>query len=222
MNRMSRNAVAAAVTAVVAFGVTAPEATAATKHAHAKAHHQVSKAHKGVKADRTLTPAQRRLAREAARKDAYLGRLAKSPKVARLADGVEEAVVSSITGDRDDLDALKADVAETKGEDLKSLARELRKIRPEVYNTIINQLRLATRMQTAAAALTEADALDALIETLEGYDATVARADLRAAQRVLTKVQTAIDEADEADDESSDTPDAPETPDAPAEGSTTP
>lgn len=219
MNRTSRNAVAAALTAVVAFGMTAPEATAAPKHAHAKAHHQVTKAHKGAKADRTLTPAQRRLTRVVARKDAYLGRLVKSPKVVRLADGVEEAVVASITGDCDDLDAIKAGVAGAKGEDLKALARDLRKIRPEVYNTIINQLRLATRMQTAAAGLTVAGDLDTLIQTLEGYDATVSRADLRAAQRVLSKVKTAIDAAD---GDSADTPDAPETPDVPAEGATTP
>ena len=196
MNRISRNAVAAALTAAVALGVTAPAATAAPKHAHAKAHHHVTKAHKHTKADRALTPAQRRLSKEAARKDAYLGRLAKAAKVARLADDVEEAVVLSITGDRSDLQELRADVAGKKGEDLKALARDLRKIRPEVYNTIINQLRLATRMQTPAAAVAKADELAALIEKLECYDATVSRADLRAAQRVLSEVKAAIEESE--------------------------
>lgn len=196
MNRISRNAVAAALTAAVALGVTAPAATAAPKHTHAKAHHHVTKAHKHTKADRAVTPAQRRLSKEAARKDAYLGRLAKASKVARLADDVEEAVLLSITGDRSDLQELRADVAGKKGEDLKALARDLRKIRPEVYNTIINQLRLATRMQTPAAAVAKADELAALIEKLEGYDATVSRADLRAAQRVLSEVKAEIEESE--------------------------
>lgn len=196
MNRISRNAVAAALTAAVALGVTAPAATAAPKHTHAKAHHDVTKVHKNTKADRALTPAQRRLSKEAARKDAYLGRLAKAPKVARLADDVEEAVLLSITGDRSDLQELRADVAARKGEDLKALARDLRKFRPEVYNTIINQLRLATRMQTPAAAVTKADELAALIEKLDSYDATVSRADLRAAQRVLSEVKAAIEESE--------------------------
>ena len=190
MNRISRNAVAAALTAAVALGVTAPAATAAPKHTHAKAHHHVTKA------DRALTPAQRRLSKEAARKDAYLGRLAKAPKVARLADDVEEAVLLSITGDRSDLQELRADVAGKKGEDLKALARDLRKIRPEVYNTIINQLRLATRMQTPAEGVAKADELAALIEKLECYDATVSRADLRAAQRVLSEVKAAIEDSE--------------------------
>lgn len=203
MNRITRNAAAAAMAAAVALGATVPAASAATKAPHARAHHHVAKphhvakAHKGAKADHSLTAAQRRLSREAARKEAYLGRLAKSAKVNRLADAVKSPLVENITGDSSDLDALKAEVAGKSGADLKDLAASIRKFRPEVYNTIINQLRLATRMQSAAGALPQATSLDGLISTLGTYDATVSRADLRAAQRELTKIQAAVEQADQ-------------------------
>lgn len=221
MNRMTRNALAAALTAAVALGVTAPVASAAPKAAHARTEHKAVKAHKthkAAKADRALAGAQRRLSREVARKDAYLGRLARAHKVVRLADDVETAVVLNITGDRTDLTTLKSSFAASSGDDLRALAREVHKVRPEVYNTIVNQLRVATWLQPRAAALPEAGDLAALIETLEGYDATTSRADLRAAQRVLAKVQTAVEEA--GSDPSTQTPEAPEAP-APAPGAGT-
>ncbi len=102
MNRMSRNAVSAALAVVVAFGVTSPAIAATNAHAgsghtragHAKADH-VAKSHKGsakevraakskaekaghkadkadghkTKVDHRLANAQRKVTKEAVRKD---------------------------------------------------------------------------------------------------------------------------------------------------------
>ena len=213
MNRMTRTAMAGALAAAVTLGAAAPAAVAKPKASHVKVD-KAAKAHK--KSDRSFTATERRLAKEAARKDAYLGRLARSNKVERLEDTVESAVLENIAEDRAQLGELKAQAATT---DVKELKAELRGFRPEVYHTIVNQLRLSTRLQKAIAEMTDAgalsaesDGLTALVGLLSTYDAETARADLRAAQKVLSSVKEAVGAADEAGDEAGETPES-ETPD---------
>lgn len=213
MNRMTRTAMAGALAAAVTLGAAAPAAVAKPKASHVKVDHKAAKAHKPAKSDRSFTAGERRLAKEAARKDAYLGRLARSNKVERLEDTVEAAVLENIAADRAQLGELKAQAATT---DVKELKAELRGFRPEVYHTIVNQLRLSTGLQKAIAEMADAGALSAesdglmaLVELLSTYDAETARADLRAAQKVLSSAKEAVETAD---DEAGETPES-ETPD---------
>ncbi len=207
MNRTTRAALAGALTAAVAFGAAAPAAVAAPKPAHVKAEHKAGKAHKHVKAER-LSAAERRLAKEATRKDAKLGRIAKAKKVERLDDAVEASVLENIDGDRAQLSEAKANLATG---DLKELKADVRAIRPEVYNTIVNQLRLATRLQKDVAAMdgtdsstAAAEALAKLLGSLITFDAETERAELRAAQRVLSSVKNVLEEAEEAEEAEAD------------------
>jgi hypothetical protein len=198
MNRMTRTAMAGALAVALSLGAAAAPAVAAPKAAHAKVAHKHGKA---AKAER-LTPAERLLAKQVARKSAYLGRLAKANKVERLDDLVEAAVVKNIERDREQLAELKADVGDVKG---KVVRRELRTFRPEVYHTIINQLRLAKGLEKALAdvsavgAETQADTLAGLVELLMTYDAETKRAELRAAHRVLSEVTGAVEELEDGE-----------------------
>jgi len=198
MNRMTRTAMAGALAVALSLGAAAAPAVAAPKAAHAKVAHKHGKA---AKAER-LTPAERLLAKQVARKSAYLGRLAKANKVERLDDVVEAAVVKNIERDREQLAELKADVGDVRG---KVVRRELRTFRPEVYHTIINQLRLAKGAEKALAdvsaegAEAQADTLAGLVELLMTYDAETKRAELRAAQRVLSEVTGALEELEDGE-----------------------
>jgi len=198
MNRMTRAAMAGALAVTLSLGAAAP-AVAAPKAAHTTVAHKHGKA---AKAER-LTPAERRLAKQVARKSAYLGRLAKANKVERLDDLVEAAVVKNIERDREQLGELKADVGDVKG---KVVRRDLRTFRPEAYHTIINQLRRAKGLEkalahvSAAGTETQADTLEGLVELLMTYDAETKRAELRAAQRVLSAVTGALEKLEEAED----------------------
>lgn len=198
MNRMTRTAMAGALAVALSLGAAAAPAVAAPKAAHAKVAHKHGKA---AKAER-LTPAERLLAKQVARKSAYLGRLAKANKVERLDDLVEAAVVENIERDREQLAELKADVGDVKG---KVVRRELRTFRPEVYHTIINQLRLAKGLEkaladvSAAGAETQVEALAGLVDLLMTYDAETKRAELRAAQRVLSEVTGALGELEDGE-----------------------
>ena len=106
MNKMTRTAMAGALAVALSLGAATP-AVAAPKAAHAKVAHKHGKA---AKAER-LRPAERLLAKQVARKSAYLGRLAKANKVERLDDTVEAAVVENIERDREQL----ADSRQTSG-----------------------------------------------------------------------------------------------------------
>ncbi len=219
MNRVSRAAVAGVLAAALACGGAAPAAFAAPKASHAKVHHHKSMKAKGhvhkakdhgrkAKSDR-MSPAHRRLAKHAAHKVAYLERVAESRKVERLGDDVQAAVLENIAGDIAEIGELKDAMSGVSRAELRDEAKSLRSYRPEVYRTIVNQLRLSTRLQLRAEGTAEADALDALLATLMGYDAETKRSDLRATQRVITSVKEALEEsedseADETSDESSD------------------
>jgi hypothetical protein len=199
---MTRGAVAAALAATVALGASAPAAVAGPKADHAKA------THKTVKADKAkATKAERALLKQATRKQAYLTRLLDSKKLERLEQTAEDAVTANILADIAELAALTTPTA---ADETTTAPAGVRSYRPEVYHTIINQLRLATRLQAAAGELTEGTdpaavpavtALGTLVGELKTYDADTTRAELRAAQRVLSSAMAAIEDAEESETE---------------------
>jgi hypothetical protein len=228
---MTRGAVAAALAATVALGASAPAAVAGPKADHAKATHKTVKATKADKAkaakvDRTLTPAERRTLRQAKRKQAYLDRLLGSNKLDRLGGTAEDAVRKNIEDDITELAAFITPAAPVESE-TSADSVDVRSYRPEVYHTIINQLRLATRLQAAGDALPEGtvtevpavNALGTLVGDLMTFDADTTRAELRAAQRTLSAAQAAIEDADESEDESDDEIVTGAEADTPADGS---
>jgi hypothetical protein len=211
---MIRGAVAAALAATVALGASAPAAVAAPKADHAKATHKTVKATKADKAksgkaDRALSPAERKTLRQAKRKQAYLDRLLDSNKLDRLGGTAEDAVRMNIEDDIAELKAMTTPTT-TAAEETTGTRAGVRSYRPEVYHTIINQLRLATRLQAAAGELTEGTdpaavpsltELGTLATELMTYDAQTKRSQLRATQRTLSAALAAIEEADESEDE---------------------
>ena len=227
MKHTARRALVGAMTLAVALCVSAPTAEAAP-HAHkthaAKTHvtkagaSHGGKAGASAKADRQLRQAQRRLAVETRRKDRYLGRLLDRRPLARLDDTVEQPVRDSITAEKGGLDTLLEDLAGvTDLSALRGIASDVRQMRPERYNTVVNQLHLATALRDAVTADTSTDpvavagnqatldALDALIAQLVTYDSTTARADLRAAQRQLSALEQDVED-EAADDEAAEDP----------------
>ncbi|HEX6514410.1 MAG TPA: hypothetical protein VF049_02465 [Nocardioidaceae bacterium] len=213
--KLSRHATAAALAVAVSLGAGAPVAMAAPHGghaglAHAKAHHV--KGEHG-KSNAKLSRAQRKLAHQVARKDHFLARLLDRGALSRLDDTVEGVVRTNIEGDRTDLAALADLVTASTGEDLGALGDQVRAVRPEVYNSIISQLRQATRLQSAldASAPAPADGTDAtavdpatslteVVAELEGLDATATRSQLRETRHTLAQVADAVDgdDADEA------------------------
>ena len=214
MNRITRNALAGALAAAVALGTAAPAAVAAPKAGHPKTPTHA----KAAKAAR-LSAAERKLPKLAGAKSRYLVRLSDSRKVTRLEDTVEQAVQLNIADDVSRLQGMKDAAAST---DVKTLSRSLRAIRPEVYNTIVNDLRLAAAFRAALTGMVAADStlatqldplvaeLDTLIATLSGYDASTSRADLRTAKRQLSGIAETV-EGDESDDTEAPDTEAPDT-----------
>ena len=219
MNRSSRNALAGTFALAVVLGGVAPATAAASPVDSRSAHDHVAQAKKGehakndkqAKTDRKLGNAQRKLSREAARKDAFLARAATRNAVSRLDDAVEAPLRANIEADRVLLQGLAISVAAAGSEELKQLATELRGLRPERYNTIINQLRRATRLQAGLIAeeppveeppvegpatndsAEAAAALEALVAKLVTFTAATPRAELRAAQRELSAIEKLLD-----------------------------
>lgn len=231
MNRMSRNVLAAALSAVVALGA-APAAVAGPHgHGHGKGDKVAAKA---VKDERHARAGQGRtygLAKRADRKADYLDRLALSNKVTGLGD-LALPVMLNISADSDELRDL-AEAFRQGSFDTTDLS-DLRAIRPEVYHRIINQVRLVTELiaelettpaedpgavvtdptvppadapATATATATLADAsgqlaaLQALLVELQAYDARTSRADLKSAQTVIGAAQEALDDEDDLEGE---------------------
>ena len=145
MNRMSRNVLAAALSAVVALG--AAPAAVAGPHGHGHGHGKGDKvAAKAVKDERHARAGQGRtygLAKRADRKADYLDRLALSNKVTGLGD-LALPVMLNISADSDELRDL-AEALRQGSFDTTDLS-DLRAIRPEVYHRIINQVRLVTEL----------------------------------------------------------------------------
>ncbi|MFZ5849133.1 MAG: hypothetical protein ACOYX5_17325 [Actinomycetota bacterium] len=106
------------------------------------------------KADRRLAQLQRRLTKDAVKKERFLKRLVASKKVTRLPAAQQASVISSnISADLSELADLKAAIAA--GDDLGAVAADLRSLRPEVYNVILNQLRLAEKLRVELGAVDE-------------------------------------------------------------------
>lgn len=129
MGRLIRNGVAVVLAATVALGAStsAVAAPSSTSHGDKVGHSAVGKnAEKSVGKDgrsakrkvERLSPRQRRLARQAGNKDAYLGRLARLPKVKRLDESVQPGLLTNIVDDRDRLVSLK-DAARSGGKPLR-------------------------------------------------------------------------------------------------------
>jgi hypothetical protein len=215
MNRMTRRAVATALAVVVGLGVSAVPAQAAGDHAHARAGHGKALKHR-VKADRLerrLDRMERRLTRKVAIKDRFLARVSERRILDRLDVEAAEALRSTIGADRALLqDHLATATSATSLGDARAAAREIRRVRPERYNTILNQHRAAARLQARLAAQAEAVAelqaasatldltgieelhatavaeLEVVLERLMTFGATTSRPDLRAGKRDLMSV----------------------------------
>lgn len=231
MNRMSRNVLAAALSAVVVLGA-APAAVAGPHgHGHGKGDKVTAKA---VKHERHARAGQGRtysLAKRADRKADYLDRLALSNKVTGLGD-LALPVVLNISADSDELRDL-AEAFRQGSFDTTDLG-DLRAIRPEVYHRIISQIRLVTELiaeletapaedpgavvtdptappadapasATATATLADASgqlaALQALLVELQAYDARTSHAELKSAQTVIEAAQEAFDDEDDPEGE---------------------
>ncbi|MGH3331779.1 MAG: hypothetical protein ACRDPJ_10825 [Nocardioidaceae bacterium] len=208
-----------------------------TRAGHAKAHH-VAKSHKGsakevraarskaekpghktdkadghqAKVDHRLANAQRKVTKEAVRKDGKLARVLRRDALSRLDASTADAVRANVAADRGLLDGYKAVAASAATLDgLKDVAKQVRSVRPEVYNTIVNQLAFAARKQakvaenaTALAGLgaeesaadvaaataandAAAAALTSAVAKYVTFTATTSRADLNAAKKELSE-----------------------------------
>lgn len=203
MNRLSRNALAGALAAAIALGMGAPAANAAshghtkhTKHAHHAGHANPARHGRAdqTKADR-LGHAERKLAHEAARKSQFLGRVLGSNRLARLDDSVESSVRSNIQADQATLDGFAPSAAADSGS-LQPAADQLHAMRPEVYNRIISELRLAAQLRSQATD-TQAVTLDTTVAKLVTFTASTPRSELSSTQAELTRVDAAEDDAAE-------------------------
>jgi hypothetical protein len=183
MKRSMRNAVAAAVTAAVAFGVTAPAATAAPQAKSKKVHvKRVSAKAHGKNTDRLLTNARRVVVREISRKDAALVRVARQRGMTDLEPTVLEVVQASVQADRDNLVVLATAAASaTSLVEVRDVQVQVRAVRPEIYNTVVSNLRRAAHLESQVAANVDVLAdLDEQIAVREaaGEDMTDVRLDL--------------------------------------------
>jgi hypothetical protein len=215
MNRMARRPLATALAVVVGLGVSAVPAQAAGDHAHPRAGHGKALEHR-MKADRLerrLDRVERRLTRKVAIKDRFLVRVSERRILDRLDAEAVAAIRAALTADRALLQGHLATVtsATTLG-DARAAARDLRRVRPERYNTILSQHRTAARPQARlsaraetvaelqaasptldltgvealhAAAVTELEAARARLMT---FGATTSRRDLRTGKRDLMAV----------------------------------
>ena len=180
MRRTTRTATAV-LAAALAFGAASPAASAAGRPDHAKAGHvkaekgekggKPEKADKADKADKEL----RQLLRDIARTDAKLVKVARESRTARIGDHAA-TVLANVAADRSALEALAAAVqASDSTADVRAVRKELKDVRPQNYNKVVNDLRDALRL---AAAITEARA------AVEG-DAAAPASELDAAQAAL-------------------------------------
>ena len=161
-----------------------PTADAATKN-------------KGGKLEQQVNRFERKLVGEVVRKDRFLARLLERDGVELLEDTVETALRANVEADRARLAELRTAITAARTLDgLRTPASELRALRPERYNVVLNQMRQAGRLLLESVGDAETSAaLDALVAELMASTASTTRADLRTAQAVLTSVDAALDEA---------------------------
>lgn len=219
MNSITRRALAGAVSGVVAGGLAlgmTPPVAAAPHAVHAKAGHAAkASAHSKAaqarldRADRKVALAKRQLSQEATRKDAYLGRMLGRVKYLGLEAGVRDAVRLTIEADRAALVTFKETVTTAAAADLPGLAADLRKVRPEVYNSVLAQLKEAAILKAAATELVVPEAID-LLGTLEttvsAYTARTTHAQLQVSREWLATAAALIEAAAVPAEEPADAP----------------
>jgi hypothetical protein len=218
MNRTTRNALAAALTAAVAFGVTAPAAYAAPKDrpAHVKVQGAKAKTTAGAKkaaAQEKKAAAQakreavqtRQVLRDLDRRDAALVRVVEGGLLDGLAPEVVEAISANVTLDREALAGIRSAVV-AGGQDLRQVRVELRTFRVETYHVVVGVVREAAELTDEAAAndvaLAALDPTDpAVAEAQAANDAAVVAAQDAVAKALPLSAQSAVQDrgAAEAD-----------------------
>lgn len=178
MNRRSLTAVAAGLAAAAAFGMSAQLADAAPApkpHTHTKV----------SKEARQLAVAKKTVLQEIARKDAALVRVVKDSRLGHLDATAAGTIRANATADRAGLAALKNTAsAATTVAGARTVAAQVKRVRPEVYNIVVNAAAKAAKLQAAVAQnateiadlTTQADAKEA-----DGFDVTAVRTALAAA-----------------------------------------
>lgn len=198
MKHTIRNVVAAVLTAAVAFGVSAPAASAAPKDkpAHVKTQSEGSQKGKVTAAGKKAAAAakrqamqQRQLLRLIASSNARLARVVNGELLTGLPQDVIDAVTSNVTTDRETLAVIRAAV-EAGGQDFRQVLTELRTFRVEIYNVVVGVVREAAEGTEAAAAndvaLAAFDPADpAVAEAQAANDAAVVAAQDAVAKALL-------------------------------------
>lgn len=190
MKRTFTATAAAAIASALAFGVTAPAASAAPKDK--AAHVRADKSPKTAKVDqasRRLAADQRVALRQIASTDRQLAGVGRSPRLAALAPEVADVVLANVALDRDALAELKAAVeAADSTVDLRQVARDVRQVR------VANYLQVLAVANGVAEALAQVEENDLALADLAaaGTDVTAAQADNDAA---ATAASAALDAA---------------------------
>lgn len=194
MKRSTLTTLAATVLAAsVSFGVVAPAASAAP---HAGADKSGTHAKAQNKDDKRLLNEQRKVTREAARKNVALSRVEKHRTLGALEDSVADGVRANITADKTAL-ARQATAASsaTNLTGVRAVGRQVRAVRPGVYVIVVSDLRRADRFEAKIAekSVVIAElAAQADAKELEGYDVTDVRTALQAATAANDEAATAV------------------------------
>lgn len=186
MNRTRRLAAALVATAALS----APSALAMTAQA-APAQDKPTK----TKPAKTVKGQSKQLLKGIAGKDKRIVRLAASNAVVRLADDTEAQLVANLDDARTALADLRTTVqAADSTVDTRAARKELRSFRVENFRIVVNVLKKAEGLSTAAAADPEAVEHLAAAETaaLE-ITATSTKADIRAARAHLVAAQAGLE-----------------------------
>ena len=228
--KMSTRALVAAVSATIAFGFATPQVWAAPHSghghaAHATAHGKGSHGAKAAGTDHKLTNAQKKIAREAARKDRALERSVTDRRLSHLSAETADAVRANVAEDRTSLAALATGAAAaTTAEDLSATATLVHAVRPEGYRIVVNRLGRAARLQAkidAADPAVDTAAAQALVDSAVtkalAYRASDPRAALRAIQSDLNAAAAALAATDDTTDTPADPTDPAPTDPAPAD-----
>lgn len=203
MKRTTRNALAAALTAAVAFGVSAPAVHAAPQDRPTHVKTQAKGQEKGKDIAATKKAAaqekksaaqakhqaaqQRRILRLIAAGDARLARVVEGDLLAGLPQDVIEAVTVNVAADREAL-ALIRESVEAGNRDPREVRTELRTFRVETYKVVVGVLR------EAAEVTEEAATNNGSLAELDGTDSAVAAAQT-ANDDAVQAVQNAVAKA---------------------------
>lgn len=225
MKRTTRNALAAALVAAVAFGVSAPVAIAAPKdkpaHVKTQAKTQAKGQEKGkaTAATKKAAAQEKKAAAQAKRqaaqerqvlrlidgRDARLARVVEGDLLTGLPLEIVDTITVNVATDREALAVIRETVA-AGGQDLRQVRTELRTFRVETYNVVVGVVREAAEITEEAAAndaaLAELDPTDPAVAEAQAAndDAVLAAQDAVAKALLLTATSPVQDRgAAEAD-----------------------